>query len=401
MNPDELIAELAGLQHKTRAICERHKEDYAQLYHPDLSPLGWHFGHCVYTENFWIRGQLLARSNAVEALRASYDPTCATKSARGECLPEHDALCRWAASAQQENMTLLAECLQHPPHDATPDQIKLMRHHFILHFLIQHHAQHLETMRMVEAQYHRRRAADFTVTTSLVSRPPSKQTTTVAAGAYPIGSRTDFLPYDNEYPPHSATIESFQIATRPVTNGEFLHFIEAGGYATPAYWSRAGWDWRRHTKSYCPALWRQDAGRRWFGADADGHHALAPDQPVWGLSHFEAAAYARYAGGRLPHEYEWESAMRCDALPHTGQVWEWCGNTFHPYPGVPPFRAFPYDGYSLPYFDGRHYVMKGGSRYTEAVIKRPSFRNYYSANKRHQFAGCRVVWTDQRHGETP
>jgi len=116
--------------------------------------------------------------------------------------------------------------------------------------------------------------------------------------------------------------------------------------------------------------------------------------PVWGINYHEAQAFANWASlhhgqTRLPHEYEWEAAKQSDCLKITGQVWEWCQNSFHPYVN---FRAFPYDGYSMPYFDASHFVMKGASRYTENVIQRNSFRNYYQADKRHQFAGCRLVF---------
>ena len=108
-----------------------------------------------------------------------------------------------------------------------------------------------------------------------------------------------------------------------------------------------------------------------------------------GLSRFEAAAFARWAGGALPHEYQWEVARRRGVLDGVGAAWEWCANAFHPYPG---FRAYPYREYSAPWYDGRHFALRGGGRYTEPEIKRASFRNYYTADCRHIFAGVRLLY---------
>lgn len=123
--------------------------------------------------------------------------------------------------------------------------------------------------------------------------------------------------------------------------------------------------------------------------DETGTRDLAADDPVSGVNHHEASAFARWAGARLPHEYEWESAARRRLLERSGAVWEWCANVFHPYIG---FAAFPYEGYSVPYFDGRHFTLRGGSRLTQAPIRRPTFRNYYTAEKRHICAGIRLVF---------
>ena len=103
----------------------------------------------------------------------------------------------------------------------------------------------------------------------------------------------------------------------------------------------------------------------------------------------EANDFAKWAGGRLAHEYEWEIASQAGILHDTGIVWEWCRNVFFPYSG---FTAFPYAGYSTPYYDGNHYTLKGGSVYTRTEIKRPTFRNYYQPDKNFLFAGIRLVF---------
>jgi iron(II)-dependent oxidoreductase len=125
-----------------------------------------------------------------------------------------------------------------------------------------------------------------------------------------------------------------------------------------------------------------------------GHYPLSADQPVAGISHYEARAFAAWAGARLAHEYQWEVAQRLGLLEQTGRVWEWCENRFHPYPG---FRPFPYPEYSQPWFDGRHYSLRGGSVHTRPAVRRASFRNFFEADKRHIFAGLRLVFPEAAH----
>ncbi|HKJ09285.1 MAG TPA: SUMF1/EgtB/PvdO family nonheme iron enzyme, partial [Gammaproteobacteria bacterium] len=112
-------------------------------------------------------------------------------------------------------------------------------------------------------------------------------------------------------------------------------------------------------------------------------------EPVLGINHHEASAYAAWAGAQLPHEYQWEAACRLGLLEHTGRAWEWCANTFHPYEG---FESFPYREYSTPWLGGDHYTLKGGSLHTRPPVKRASFRNFYEPDKRHIFAGLRLVY---------
>ena len=168
--------------------------------------------------------------------------------------------------------------------------------------------------------------------------------------------------------------------------------MEQSAYQNPEVWSQEGWHWKEKFAVSCPEFWSQDDRLNWFTVDITGAHDLEPEYPVSGINHYEAQAFANWASlqygqARLPHEYEWEAAKQNDCLNNTGLVWEWCQNSFHAYVN---FKAFPYDGYSMPYFDASHFVMKGASRYTEDVIQRNSFRNYYQADKRHQFVGCRL-----------
>ena len=125
------------------------------------------------------------------------------------------------------------------------------------------------------------------------------------------------------------------------------------------------------------------------GIGLNGPYELAADTAVHGINHYEASACAAWAGARLPHEYQWEAAHRSRQLDDVGRAWEWCANSFHPYNG---FSAFPYEGYSTPWFDGTHYSLRGASLHTRPELRRASFRNFYTAEKRHIFAGLRLVY---------
>ncbi len=394
MNLSLLTEQFSTYQQKLLSLCEKHPEDFKLQYHPNLSPLGWHLGHCVYTETYWIREQLLGQTPLDQTLKSHYVPELAKKSDRGETLPEHPDLCQWASENQQENLALID---QYQNSNSNSNNHPLMQNHFLLQFLIQHYAQHFEVMHMILMQRALQNSVHFNVQQPLSSSELNTSSTMLNAGNYTIGSRTDFLPYDNEYPPHEFKMGTVKIADKPISNSEFLLFMEESGYQKPEYWSQEGWHWiEKQIDDPCPEFWLKDSQQNWFGVDIHGPYDLDPEHPVWGINYFEAQALANWATAhfahkhaRLPHEYEWEAAKQNNCLRNTGQVWEWCQNSFHPYPG---FEAFPYEGYSVPYFDDSHFVMKGASRYTQEVIKRSSFRNYYQPDKRHQFAGCRLIF---------
>ena len=377
-----LIGKLARLQDEAAQLAASLGEaDCRAAFHADLSPLGWHLGHCVYAESHWVQERLLDGPAPEPGLQSLYLPELSDRQTRGAALPRQPELIRWARVRQAENRAALLEAV------AGDSRHELLDGHFLLHFLIQHYSQHIETMYLALTERQLARLdGGRDMAAPLAPETPGHTKKRVKSGAYKIGSPQ--LPYDNEHPARTVPLAEFYIAEKPVSNAEYRMFMLQGGYEDPSYWSEAGWEWQKSLAFKRPHHWRrQEDG--WFGVDHTGAYPLDGRRAVYGLSYHEAAAYANWAGAGLAHEYEWEAAFRQGLLKDVFSKWEWCANTFHAYPG---FKPYPYEGYSLPYFDERHYVLRGGTAYTKAWLRRPSFRNYYEAGKRHILAGLRLVY---------
>lgn len=381
-------ATLAGLraaQHELRALVENlDEEGYRTQFHPDLSPLGWHLGHCTFIENYWLREVVRDDGSLTGPLAHYYIPANSFKPERGSVLPDREELLAEVRRQQDANLRLLSE--------TTSSAHPLMGNEYLPKFLVQHHSQHIETMHLALAQ----RAVKNGHNGFESGQPPEPKAVnracrSVEAGRYRIGGEPP-LAFDNELPAHRYVCEEFRIGAHPVSNAEYLAFIENDGYGARRHWSDAGRRWLADAGVSHPDHWRRDARGGWFGIADYGAHDLPPDEPVYGISYHEARAFAAWTGARLPHEYEWEIASRAGLLAQTGRVWEWCDNTFHPYAG---FKAFPYVEYSLPWFDGAHYSLRGASRYTRPALRRASFRNFYTPDKRHILAGLRLAFENE------
>lgn len=210
----------------------------------------------------------------------------------------------------------------------------------------------------------------------------------VPASVFLLGSNDRGTTLDNERPAHTVVIDDFLIDRFPVSNAAFLQFVRSGGYESPHWWSAEGWRWRLQKQVTSPLYWRHEQTGTWKEIGCDAVSPLEPEQPVMGLSWYEAEAYARFVGKRLPTEAEWEKAATAGALAMTGRVWEWTSTWFHPYPG---FVAHPYQGYSVPYFDNLHRVLRGGSWASQVHVCRPTFRNWYQPGVREIFSGFRCA----------
>jgi ergothioneine biosynthesis protein EgtB len=203
-------------------------------------------------------------------------------------------------------------------------------------------------------------------------------------GIVRVGHEGNGFAFDNEGPAHDVLLRPFRIASRPVTCGEYLAFMEDGGYRRPDHWLSDGWAAVQAQQWDAPLYWISD-GEAWSVFSLHGAKTLDPNEPVSHVSFFEAAAYAAWAGARLPTEFEWEAA-RPDAA---GQVWEWTRSSYDPYPGFRPF-----DG-TLAEYNGKfmsgQMVLRGGSCASPPGHIRLTYRNFFPPAARWQFSGIRLA----------
>jgi iron(II)-dependent oxidoreductase len=256
--------------------------------------------------------------------------------------------------------------------------------------------------------------------------PPSGGRSEVPGGIATLGAARGEIPFgwDNEFDQHTVHVDAFDIDALPVTNAQYLEFIADRGYDRRELWSEEGWSWLQSERVRHPAFWlpidTSDPGRRtsdlgqWHWRAMFRSEPLPADRPVY-VSHAEASAFARWKGRRLMTEPEFHRAAEGAAPGHVdfagydpipvgshpqtasrwgvhdliGNGWEWTSTVFAPFDGFVPMRSYP--EYSADFFDGRHYVMKGGSPATAIELTRPSFRNWFRGNYPYVYAKFRTA----------
>ena len=381
-------------------------EDFHRQVHDEFSPIGWHLGHIGATEGFWILQQCQHAASLSPEYDVFFSPLENPKENRVN-IPTADEIFAYLDAVRKRVFVFLEQ-------GDWQDSHPLLGTGCILNMLLQHEEQHTETILLIlnliaarrfdagdgarasSQAVHRRRAP---------ARPTHRPMVRIPPGACTLGSDDRARTLDNERPAQRVQLGEFWIDQTPVTNADFLKFMDCGGYQNSAWWSQRGWRWCEQNRIAQPLHWRSgsnNAPEHWLEVGPTGVLPLEPAQPVRCVSWYEADAYARSVGKRLPTEVEWEKAAWWDSerqdaeeadlsgprLGMLGGVWEWTQTWFQPYPG---FQAFPYAGYSVPYFDRQHRVLRGGSWATRRHVLRPTFRNWYHPGMRAVFAGFRCV----------
>ncbi|MEI5009526.1 ergothioneine biosynthesis protein EgtB [Streptomyces sp. NPDC058423] len=409
---------------RTTLLTECVDDDELTAQHsPLMSPLVWDLAHIGNQEEQWLLRAVAGRDAIRPEIDSVYDAFEHPRAERPTLPLLSPAESRTYASDIRGRVLDILEA--HPLHGSA-----LVDSAFAFGMIAQHEQQHDETM-LITHQLRRGPAALD------APEPPGGGTTglpaevLVPAGPFTMGTSAEPWALDNERPAHHRQVDAFLIDTTPVTNGAFQAFVADGGYTDERWWAPEGWDQIRKHDIGAPLFWRREGGqwlRRRFGVT----EPVPEDEPVLHVSWYEADAYARWAGRRLPTEAEWEKAARHDpasgrsrrypwgdedptpgranlgqrhlrpapagAYPEgasplgvrqlIGDVWEWTSSDFLPYPG---FAAFPYREYSEVFFGPGHKVLRGGSFAVDPVACRGTFRNWDLPVRRQIFSGFRTA----------
>jgi len=422
-------------------------EDQLAQHSPLMSPLVWDLAHVGHYEELWLLRAVARTAPLVPGHDDIYDAFRHPRSTRSR-LP-----ILGPADARRHIATvrgLVLDVLEHVEFDPG---VPLLAGGFVYGMVVQHEHQHDETM-LATLQLMGRPYPHLTPPAP-PGRPLPRAEVLVDGGPFVMGTDIEPWAYDNERPAHVVEVAPFFIDTGPVTNRAYLSFIEAGGYDEPRFWTEAGWAWRSEANLSAPEFWRQEGDGSWSVLRYGRRIPLPAEEPVQHVCWYEADAYTRFAGKRLPTEAEWEKAASAGPDGHKRR-YPWgdelvacggaCGPTvaratgfgtdgaagpatfranlgqrhFGPAPvgaypdgaspwGVeqmlgdvwewtasdfrsyPGFASFPYKEYSEVFYGSDYKVLRGGSWATHPLAVRTTFRNWDYPIRRQIFAGFRCA----------
>lgn len=423
---ERALAALTTARDRTALLtsCVEDPELTAQ-HSPLMSPLVWDLAHIGNQEELWLLRTVAGREAMRPEIDGIYDAFEHPRSERPSLplLPPAEAR-HYAAEVRGRAL----DVLESASFQGTGTQ--LTEAGFAFGMIAQHEQQHDETMLIT----HQLRRGPAALTAPDPMPDPAfngPAEVLVPGGPFTMGTSTEPWALDNERPAHQRLVPPFHIDTTPVTNGAYQAFMADGGYTDQRWWTPAGWSHIRTHSIEAPLFWRREGGqwlRRRFGVT----ELVPANEPVLHVSWYEADAYARWAGRRLPTEAEWEKAARHDPAADRstrypwgdedptpehanlgqrhlrpapagsypegqsplgvrqliGDVWEWTSSDLLPYPG---FAAFPYKEYSEVFFGPEYKVLRGGSFAVDSVACRGTFRNWDYPIRRQIFSGFRTA----------
>lgn len=361
---------------------------------PELPPLAWLLGRCVYIETYWLR-EIVQNDNQMTArVKDFFGHQVKQDTALWQKLPPREHLLNWAMELQENNLLLLAN-----PNDL-PEQ-SLTKNNSLLWLILHEYALRYEQMLMQLQQIQIQHNTPYHCTQPLHVLPPSEEHAEMHGGHYRIGEKTTDGSHharDIELPTQIVELSSFRIDTQPVSNGAWLGFLHAGGYANECYWSKTGQQWLQQQMYHHPDAWSRDNNSNWYGIGINGPYNLIATEPVSGISHHEALAYANWVaslggihqGAVVQHEYQWEAAKRTGALNSSGQVREWCANTVEMYSG---YKQGNYSRTSnTTTLNNESFAIRSHSLHSNHLIRYAGYRHLANPTQRFMLNGTRLVF---------